>query len=501
MSTLQDTLSTIWSYVPSLIGALAILVIGWIVAELLARGVRAGVQKVGLAGRISKLGTELDAEDEKTFETWIGRSVFIIVMLFVLVAFFQVLGLNEITRPLTGFLNAIFEYLPRLIGPIVLILIAWVVAKLLRMAVLKAMAASKLEERVETDADLGGERRFTLAESAGDAVYWLTFLVFLPAILSSLDLEGLLGPVRVMVDKLLGYFPNLFAAGLILFVGWLVARILRKVVTNLLASVGTDRLSERVGLRAALGERTLSDLIGLIIYVIILIPVLIAALNAMDLDAITQPASLMLNKILAALPNLFAGTLILVVAYVVGKLVAGLTQSVLSGIGFDNLPSRLGLQTEAASGGRSPSEIAGYLVLIAIMLFAVVEALDLVGFVAVANLVTEFLGFAGHVGIGLFIIGLGLYLANLAAELVKQSSLPNANILAVLARVAIIILALAMGLGEMGLGDEIVGLAFGLTLGAIAVALAIAFGLGGRDAAAQIVAKWSSGTSDTDSKA
>ncbi len=497
MTTLQDTLSTIWAYVPSLIGALAVLVIGWIVAGLLARGVRVGVEKTGLVSRVSKLVTDIDAEDEKTFEEWIGKSVFIIVMLFVLVAFFQVLGLNEITRPLTGFLNEIFQYLPRLIGPVVLVLIAWIVAKLLRLAVLRAMAATKLEERVETDAGLAGEKRLTLAQSAGDAVYWLTFLVFLPAILSSLHLEGLLGPVRVVVDELLGYLPNLFAAGLILFIGWLAARILRKIVANLLAAIGTDRLSERVGLKAALGERTLSDLIGLIVYVIILVPVVIAALNAMELNAITQPASLMLNKILAALPNLFAGGLILVVAYVVAKLVSGLAAGVLAGIGFDTLPARLGLQTGETPPGRTPSEIAGFLILIAIMLFATVEALDLIGFASVADLVTEFLGFAGHIGVGLFIIGLGLYLANLAAQLVRDASLPNADLLALLARVAIIVLALAMGLGEMGLGAEIVGLAFGLTLGAIAVALAIAFGLGGREAAARIVAKWSSGAPET----
>ena len=105
--------------------------------------------------------------------------------------------------------------------------------------------------------------------------------------------------------------------------------------------------------------------------------------------------------------------------------------------------------------------------------------------------------FAGDIGIGLFIIGLGLYLANLAAQLVKDTGLPNSDLLAMLARTAIIILALAMGLREMGLGDEIVGLAFGLTLGAIAVALAIAFGLGGRDAAARIVERWSARAPDT----
>ena len=82
ITTLQDTLSTIWAYVPSLIGALAVLVIGWIVAGLLARGVRIGVEKTGLVSRVSKLVTDIDAEDEKTFEEWIGKSVFIIVMLF-----------------------------------------------------------------------------------------------------------------------------------------------------------------------------------------------------------------------------------------------------------------------------------------------------------------------------------------------------------------------------------------------------------------------------------
>jgi hypothetical protein len=497
MTTLQDTFNTIWAYVPSLVGALAILVIGWIAAGIIARLVRTGVEKTGLVGRVSRLGTDISAEDEKAFEEWIGRGVFLILMLFVLVGFFQVLGLSEISRPLNSFLNEVFQYLPRLIGPVILILIAWIVAKLLRMLVVRGIGATRLQERLQADTDLGGEGSGTLAATAGEAVYWLTFLVFLPAILSSLELEGLLGPVRVVVDELLGYLPNLLAAALILFIGWFAARILRKIVANLLAAIGTDGLSERIGLRAVLGDQTLSGLIALIVYVVILIPVIIAALNALELNAITQPASLMLNKILAALPNLFAGALILVVSYVVAKLVSSLVAGLLAGFGFDTLPQRLGLGGAVTSGGRTPSEIAGFVLLVAIMLFATVEALDLIGFSAVADLVSQFLVFTGHIIVGLFIFGLGLYLAQLAAKLIKDSSLPNADLLATLARIAIIVLALAMGLGEMGLGDEIVGLAFGLTLGAIAVALAIAFGLGGRDAAARIVAKWTDGTPST----
>lgn len=498
MTAVQDTANLIWAYVPNLVGALAILIIGWIVAGLLARLARAGLAKTGLAGRVSKFATDVDPGDSKNIEVWFGKAVFFILMLFVLIGFFQALGLTPITQPISGFLNEIFEYLPRLIGPVVLILVAWVIAKFLRLAVRRGLESSRFGKLAGTDGDedsaIGSSQ---LPQTAGEAVYWLTFLVFLPAILGSLELGGLLGPVRSVVGELLGYLPNLFAAGLILFVGWIVAKLVRKIITNVLASIGTDSLSERVGLQGALGKQKLSDLAGLVVYILILIPIIIAALNAMSLSAITQPASDMLQQILGALPGLFAATLLLVIAYVVAKIVSGLVSELLAGVGFDALPSRLGIRAASSekAAGRTPSAIAGFVLMIAIMLFAVVEAFDLIGFEAVGDLVSVFLIFAGQVLLGLFIIGLGLYLARVVADAIRDSNLKNGVLLATTARIAILILAFAMGLGEMGLGDEIITLAFGLTLGAVAIALAIAFGIGGRDEAAKLVAKWSRGNS------
>lgn len=500
VTTVQDTASMVWSYVPTLVGALAILVIGWIIAGWVARLVRNGLEKSGLVGRIPKAVADIDAKDAKIVENWIGKSVFVLLVLFVLVGFFQVLGLNQITEPVTGFLNEIFEYLPRLIGPVILVLIAWIVAKFLRIAVRKGVASTKLDERVKEDTELGDDDKKSLSYTAGEAVYWLTFLVFLPAILGSLELGGLLGPVRGLVNEVLGYLPNMFAAGLILFVGWLVAKVVRKIVTNLLVSVGTDNLSERVGLHSALGKQNLSGLIGLVVYVFILIPVIVAALNAMSLEAVTRPASQMLNEILAAIPNLFAGALVLVIAYVVAKIVAGLASGLLASIGFDTLPQRLGLQSAEKTTGRSPSDIVGFILMVAIMLFATVEAFGLIGFEAAGTLVAEFLVFSSHVLLGLLIIGLGLFLAKIVADVIKDTGLPNAPLLATIARVAILVLASAMGLGEMGVGDDIIVLAFGLTLGAVAVAAAIAFGMGGREAAARITSRWASGSNAGEGK-
>ena len=92
--------------------------------------------------------------------------------------------------------------------------------------------------------------------------------------------------------------------------------------------------------------------------------------------------------------------------------------------------------------------------------------------------------------LGLIIFGIGLYLGNLAAAAVQASATAQAPVLALVTRVSIIVLAAAMALRQMGLANEIVTLAFGLLLGAIAVAAALAVGLGGRDVASRAIERW-----------
>jgi len=303
-------------------------------------------------------------------------------------------------------------------------------------------------------------------------------------------MQGLLEPVQGMINKILSFLPNIFAAGLILAIGWFIARIVQRIVTNLLVAVGTDRLSEQVGLAPVLGKQRLSGLLGLVVYVLVLIPVLIAALGALALEAITRPATNMLNAILGALPAIFAASLVLIIAYVVGRVVAGLITNLLTGIGFNAILARLGLGKEPAEGERTPSEIVGYLALVAIMLFAAVEASRLLSFVLLAELVAQFTVFAGRVILGLIVFAIGLYLANLASRTVQASGAAHAGLLALAARVSILVLAGAMALRQMGLADEIINLAFGLLLGAMAVAVALAFGLGGREIAARELEDW-----------
>jgi hypothetical protein len=285
--------------------------------------------------------------------------------------------------------------------------------------------------------------------------------------------------------------PNLFAGGVILFVGWLFARIARKAFSNLLSSVGVDDWSDSASMSAMFGEQKLSGTLGLILYILILIPVLIAALNALELEAITVPASNMLNSILNAIPNILVAALLLVLAYIVGKVAAKLVANLLEGIGFNSMLQRVGFAKEASGEQETtPALLVEYLILVAIMLFAVIEAANILGFGVFGNLVAQFMITASHILLGLAILALGLYLAQLAANAISSTDITNAGILSVSARLAIIILAGAVALRQMGLANEIINLAFGIFFGCIAVAAAISFGLGGREIAARELEKW-----------
>lgn len=479
------------AFIPNLVGALIILVVGLIIAWIVSAIVRAILRRTSLDDRIARWIAGEEAEGKPMeVEDVVGRAVFWLIMIFVLIAFFESLGLTIITDPLNRLLSVIFAYIPQILGAGVLLLLAWIIASAVRWLIVRGLGALNLDKRLGDSAGVE-EERMPVTKSIGDALYWLVFLLFLPAVLTALNLQGLLIPVQDMVDTVLSFLPNLFAAGLLLLVGWFVAKLVQRIVTNLLVAAGVDRLSERVDLQSAIGGQSLASLIGLLVYILILIPVIIASLNALQLQALTVPASNMLNKFLGALPNIFGAALLLIITYVVARLVAALVTTLLTGLGFNTVLVRLGLtKAEPAEGQRTPSDMVGYLILVVVMLFASIEAAALVGFTELATLLSGLTVFIWQVFLGLVIFGIGLWLGNLAGKAVETGASANAKLLATAARLAIWVLAGTMALNQIGLGSDIVNLAFGLTLGGIAVAVALAFGLGGRELAARELESW-----------
>jgi len=496
---MTDTWARFQHYVPNILIALAVLIVGTVLAWIIAGIVRWVLDKLTLNKRLKTyLPQGPEAQQTKVYDSsrWISIGVFWVLELFVIMGFFHALKFEAAETSLNGLLTRILNYLPQLVGAVLLLLVAWIVAGVLRLIVTRALLAAKFDERLRKRAGEAEAPKWSLTDILGKGVYWLVFVCFLPAVFDALSIPGLGNPTRNMLDTVLKYLPNIFLAAVILVVGWLVARLVQRVLGNLLAAVGLNQLAERVGLGKVMGKKTVSDLVALVVYVLILIPVVIATLDALKVAEITRPASDMLSSFLAAIPDLFGAALILAVAWVAGRLLSRLTTNLLEGIGFDRLPAKLGLGGPKAEGEpgekrTSLSQVCGYIVLVAVMLFASLQALDLLGFKMLASLVSEFLVYMGNVSLAVVIMGLGLYLAALAARAIQASSITYAVSLSLLARVAIIGVAAAMALERIGVGKNIVETAFTLILGTVAVALAVAFGVGGRDLAKQHLEEWS----------
>ena len=484
---LNQLLSSIGQGALTLLAGLGFLFASWLVALLVAALVRAGLRRTTLDDRLAEAISGPDAETRIDLEKWLARIVFYVILLFGIVGFFNAVNLTAVSGPLQTLLTDVAAFIPGLVGALAILIVAWVIARVVRFVITAIAKRTKLDERLAQQADLGDTDQLSLAGSIATAAYWLIFLLFLPAILTQLGMQGLVTPVQNMVDTMLQSVPNAFAAGLVLLIGWFIARILRQVTTNLLMVVGLDQVGERVGLS---GEQSLSKLAGTIVYAFILLTAIITALERLNLQGISGPATQMLTTALDAIPAILGAVLLLVLAYLIARVVAGLFASILTGIGFNRVPEMLGFKMEVEEGGRTPADVAAYLVVVAVMLFAATEAANLLGFSLLAEMVSNFTTFGGQVLLALLIFAIGLYLANIARNVIVSTGGKQATFTANLARIAILVFAGAMGLRQMGIADEIVNLAFGIMLGALGIAAALAFGLGSRELAGREVENW-----------
>jgi len=373
----------------------------------------------------------------------------------------------------TGFLDAI-PFGDKL-GPIVVALIILVVglflAKLIRGFVQKTLGNVGALNRTNPDGSVTD-----LATPIAMLVYYLIVLFVLIAVLAKMGLTDVLDPLKGMANQFMGYIPNIIGAGIVGYVGYILATIISDFV-----GMGLGKADEQLALRTGNNDIQVSKLGKTFVFAAILLPIIVAALGILDIEAISGPATAMIEKLMAAIPNIIAAGIILAVTYFVAKFVVQILGGILDGMNIDAMPEKLGV-TGIFTPTFTPTKLIGGAIMFFAMLTGITAAVDQLNIGIISEIMARVLEFGGGILIGGVILVIGNFLSMLAHNAISKSSPGMAD----LARFAILGLVLAMGLRAMGLADNIVNLAFGLTLGAVAVAAALAFGFGGRDAAKRI---------------
>lgn len=202
-----------------------------------------------------------------------------------------------------------------------------------------------------------------------------------------------------------------------------------------------------------------------------------------------DPLAVLADQVLAVLPNVLAMSIIFAAGLVVAWTASQTMERLLRVVGLDRLSDRLGVTSALLRGGvkTDPSRLVGQAAYWIVMIFATVAALGALNLQPINDVAKSFLAYVPHlVTAGLILIA-GWLLSNFVSQAVLiaavNAGLPPARLVAALSRWGIQLLAVAMALEQLGIAQNIVVVGFGITLGGIVLAGAIAFGLGAKDLA------------------
>lgn len=362
-------------------------------------------------------------------------------------------------------------------GLAVILVVTWALAKLAKWAFAKLVDRVPLLQR-DTNA---GE---SVGASLGKIASLLIWLLGMIAILQQLGLDRVIKPLQTLLDQIMAFIPNIVGAAVILFVGAVVARIVRQLIETSLSAANFDSWAEKGGLAKITGSNTISRTIATVAYVLIILPVAIAALQTLGISAISDPATQLLETLLGAIPLVIGAAILLGIAFFIARWVGELIEDILPNLGLDRALQDMKVLPESVSATKIVSRVS----MTAILLFFAIAATRMLNFPELSAILNRLLVTGGQIIFGAAIIGAGTMLANLLANLFKDS-VGSKSITPTVVRYATIGLFVAIGLAQMGIGGPIVELAFGAIVISAAVACAIAFGLGGRDAAAGLLAR------------
>ena len=387
-------------------------------------------------------------------------------------------------RFIENILLSIAGSIPSLIYAILFLLVAVVVAYLAKKIVIKILTSLNIGKRLSKhDKDYDENNTGGLIETIGKIVFVLVFVLFLPGILDHLNLHGVSRPIANMMNSLIGYLPNIIGAIAIFLVGNLLAKTVKQILISILNRVKLDKLQQRIGITEDESTIGFSQLIGNVVYALILIVAAIGALHTLNIEAISLPAVAMLNSIFAMIPNVFTAVLLVFVGVMIGRLAGSLLSAFLSSIGINNWAKEV-FNVKDGNKKIVISNLVGDFVKYLIVVLFVVQSFSVLHLDVLNNIGVMIISYLPNFVGAIIILCFGFFLSNLLEKVVKK----HANISSLFAKLLkslIMAVTIFMTLNQLNIAAFIVNAAFVIILCAIAVAFALAFGLGGRDFAAK----------------
>ena len=387
----------------------------------------------------------------------------------------------------TNFWDKIMENVPNVVEALILLIIAFICASIVRDLIYKTLGLLKFDKALDK-AQLDKERRTDLKNFIAKIFYLATFIVFVPGIFEKLGLSNVSEPIVSMMDKFLSYLPNVVAASVLLIVGLLVAKTIKELLIPFFKSLKIDSYIEKLGFKSD-EKVTLSEVLANLIYVIILIPIIIAALDALKIEAISRPAIEMLNTIIIFIPRIIIAIAIVFVGKFIADLVESLLEKLLISIGTDKVANNaLKASATETSKDFSLSKVIANIVKYIMIIFFLVEGFNILKLEILTNIGNQIINYMPYAISSAIILGITILVANYVENVIKNK-FTDSKATAFIVKVLIVVIGSFITLYQLGIAKAMINSAFIILLSAFAVAFAISFGIGGREFASHMLKK------------
>jgi hypothetical protein len=377
-------------------------------------------------------------------------------------------------------LNAMFENMPlgNYVAAGVILLVGIIAAYILKSLIAGGINRTKFGKNAQTT---GGN----IGNSIGKAIFWLAILYTLYLALSRLSMGAYLEPVETLFRNIALIIPKLIGFGFTLFIGYIIAKVAKNATQSTLEAAQVDNLMSRSGLASASGSTgSLAKALGTLIFVLIIVPVIVAALGILEFEEVSGPLSSMLDGFYTYIPQIVAASLVLAASIFIGKFVSNFLQSFLPSLGFDNSVNQVMMLDDGEGLKTSPSKTAGYLAFLIILVIGVSAAVNILGNDSLTNAFGAVQQFGGELLQAAILIVIGVFLANFISRFMASIISPK---VAALVKYVFMLIFIFLGLSSLDPNGDIIPMAFGALVIGSAVAGAIAFGVGGRDWAAKVL--------------
>lgn len=379
--------------------------------------------------------------------------------------------------------NSFVDYLPQLLLGIVLIIVAWIVATLVGKAVSKGLKAIGIGKYFQKwGATKTEEQSHALIDTLSKVAYYLVWVLFLPGIFSTFGLDSIGQPIMNMIDTVLVFIPNIIAAGIVLILGLFAAKLVKNLVYNVAIAANIDKhLAKLTGgdtndAEVKKNKGTLASVLANIVYFLIVIPIILVALEVLNINSIAEPISSVLNTILSAIPNILVAVVLLIVGFAIAKFAGMILTDLLKSAGLNKYSSYL---KKSSNMNLDLAKIAGQTVAVLIGLFFLVEALNALNLEMLNSILSVVIGYLPNVLFAAIIIGLGFVGGQMLSSAIKNTT--GSMLAGMLVKYILIIFSIFMALDQLNFASAIVQAAFICIIGGLAVAFALSFGLGGRE--------------------